>query len=334
MSQFQFSMHGVSVDILAEATEFEKVVDLLRLDFASFASSSSSRFAKIEVVLGRSTEQRFFPLVFANKKVRVYGFARKRLCRFANGVDAEMKNHHRFHREYRIDGPTTEAVWQVAYQAIHSAIGEMLDMKGYHRVHGLGWSYRDRRYLMPAPSGLGKSKLACMFAKHDPDVELFSDECPLVRDGAILPFPIRLALGHNVAADLGLANGYASHATTTKQFFPFPKKIGEAGRINVIFVGRRSRLSDPAIVPCGRVRAFFELTMGMIIGVGLPQMAEWMLRGDAAFHLVRILFSRMQTAYRIVAGTDEVFIFKLCENAERNALYFKDFQSRHSLISQ
>jgi hypothetical protein len=80
----------------------------------------------------------------------------------------------------------------------------------------------------------------------------------------------------------------------------------------------------PAIRPVRRVRALVELTKAMVIGLGVPQMSEHMLRPSPV--LAKILISRLWTAF--VAARTPVFLFDVSEDAHVNADVLFSFLAR------
>jgi hypothetical protein len=86
--------------------------------------------------------------------------------------------------------------------------------------------------------------------------------------------------------------------------------------VDIILVGQKISGDEPKITRCSRMAGLVCLFQTMAIGVGVPQMAEHMLRGNAA--LARIFLSRLREAWR-TARASEVYRFQVVADAHKNA---------------
>mgnify|MGYP006988870942 CR=1 FL=1 len=87
-----------------------------------------------------------------------------------------------------------DMLYEISYLLLHSQAGELLDLKGFHRIHCASFSYNDEIYICILPQGGGKSTLLMNLLKSD-KIKLLSDDTPIIdRSGNIYPFPIRIGI--------------------------------------------------------------------------------------------------------------------------------------------
>jgi hypothetical protein len=300
----------------------------LARDFAAFTRSGADDVT-IEVELGRPTPvqngtARFPSRVFAGSKIKVYGWFNHRVCVYPDGAVAETRSVGE-RRIFWIHGGERNIVREVTYKFLLSAVGEALDCKGYHRAHAFGFAHAGRAGLLLAASGRGKSALASLLCLREKGYTLFSDESPLVRgrSATVLPFPTRISIAPDAAAALGLGAGeiYVQRNWRSKTLFPFPTG-GTAVETAAHFIlrGELQPSGGPEIVRAGRWRLGPGLSADLVVGLGLAQMAEWMLRGNALPRLAWIAFRRLAAAGILLWRAKQFYIFKMSKDARANAV--------------
>ena len=85
-------------------------------------------------------------------------------------------------------------VYETCYQVLLSWVGERLDRRGIHRVHGLGVCQGGSGTLFLGASGTGKSTVALQLLEEG-EIKWLSDDVPFVTSsGVMLAFPQRIAL--------------------------------------------------------------------------------------------------------------------------------------------
>ncbi len=224
---------------------------------------------------------------------------------------------------YLQESPGTAKIWsedmdlahEVAYLWLLSHIGTALDRRGIHRVHALGIRHRlsGKSALVLIPSGGGKSTLALQLLTQ-PDLELLSDDTPLVdRRGRLLPFPMRLAFRE----DFPLPGFLAQHAQRWERRKHGAKKLlavsdlpthaqarpmASPGSLLVVAVRHGSR-QHPRLRPLSRARAMEALMRDLVVGQGIPQVVEHVLRAGLKSlpKLTPVALSRMTAAGALVA---------------------------------
>jgi hypothetical protein len=221
-----------------------------------------------------------------------------RLIRFDDGSWARYDYER---REGVVHAVNPERLRELAYLAVLSRVGEELDRRGFHRVHALGVASPAGAALVILPSRGGKSTLALEFLRRR-SLTLLSDECPLVSaDGVVHPHLLRVALREG--ADLGgippqklrafRRLGFEQKTLLDSFAFEPPPPTAAAAPLRWLLVGAPSQ-GDPRLEPLSRAGALSALLPALVVGIGLPQMAEYMLRADLS--LASIAASRLRAA--------------------------------------
>lgn len=142
-------------------------------------------------------------------------------------------------------------------------------------------------------------------------MDLVSDETPLLTsDLRLMPFPLRIGLRPEVA----LPDVEERWIRTMRRRRFGVKRLVDLGffrgRVNGgvplswLLVGKRRDGTVPHIRPISRLRAAEALAWSLVVGVGVAQMSEYMLRPEprSLWNLSGIAFSRLRTACRVLRG--------------------------------
>ncbi|HEX4049198.1 MAG TPA: hypothetical protein VH309_15230 [Elusimicrobiota bacterium] len=290
--------------------ESGEALEELRRDFAAFGASDE----KIpRVTLGLCGRDCPPPPGASTWSWRGFGVRRVRggrLIRYDDGAWARWDYRA---RSGTIHASARERLRELAYLAALSRAGEELDRRGLHRVHALGVSGPAGAGLVLLPSGGGKSTLALELLRRR-SLGLLSDECPLVSsDGVVRPFLLRLAL--RPGADVsGLPPGslrrFQRRGYEEKRLLDaaaLGAEPGVAAPLRWLLVGSPSQ-GEPRLEPLSRAGALAALVRSLVVGVGLPQMAEYMARAEPA--LGAIAASRLRAAC-VLAGRARLARFRL-----------------------
>ena len=315
-----------------------RALELIASDFAALATETQKR-AKIKIYLVDQIPlarngRRFPARAFKTSMASVYGWGSHRVCDYGD-VIAES-NWIGDTRCFWVAGENSDLLREVIYSIVLSSLGEELDTRGFHRVHALGFEYQEKRALMIGASGAGKSTLACLLLDGKINSRLFSDESPLLRAAAIYPFALRLALFPEVAERLNLKDGvpFQRKIHRLKNLFRFPNEsMAEPGSVDYIFVARPHQ-RYPNVTLLSRRVAAWELLKTMVIGLGLAQMAEWMLRLDAIPRIIWIASSRTLGVVRLLRGQTGLYVFDLCEDARSNVDFLLRFLTAIETLSR
>lgn len=220
------------------------------------------------------------------------------------------------------------------YLMISSQVGDILDKRHMHRIHAMGVVYDGRGVVCLMPSGGGKTTLTLSLLGKE-GFGLLSEEIPLLSsDGTLHPFPIRMGVTADQEVDIpgGFLRDFQRTHYGPKTLIDvryFAGRIAPSAAPGIVFVGRRIYSSRPRAVPVSRLRAFVSLYRYCVMGVGLPQMLEYILRFDFLDmgRAAPILFSRLIASIRLVAAS-RTFELHLGTDRTANADFVADFVKR------
>ncbi|MCX5796111.1 MAG: hypothetical protein NTY77_11500 [Elusimicrobia bacterium] len=281
MTELNLDIHGVPVTLSGGPAE---VLDDLRRDFEYFFLPFPAEGAihiELEPRLPeRSPEGR--PL-FRTKDYAVFDRSGIRLIVYADEARAEYDY---AAKHGRILCPDPERLHELALLAVLSRAGEALDLKGWHRIHALGFTCGERGGLLLLPSGAGKSTTALELLRAT-DLGLVSDDTPLIADDLrLMAFPLRL--GFAPATELRDVPEkwlrsmrrlrYGIKRLVDLGFFR--ERVRGGVPVAWILIGERRPGAAPRIEPASRLRAAGALAVHLVVGSGIAQMSEYMLRAD------------------------------------------------------
>jgi hypothetical protein len=327
-----FNFHGTALALQTDEVS-RPIAEWLSKDFSFFLDDQCGISPDLHVTLHGaqapgSLTKGGWPS-FKNRMALVRGWGRKRFYDFGlvNAVCNETKGR----RFFQFYGADQTAMTEAAYTTILSAVGETLDKRGFHRVHGLGVQFEKTNALVLLPTGGGKSAMALLLLQ-TAGFRLYSDESPLLKGGKIMPFPVRIAIRPEVARIL--APGLPEERIFQRKLFA-PKALFEVNAENVataatlksLMIGRRS--STARIFRVSRWRACLPLFFSMVVGLGIAQMAEHVLRPTNLTGILGIGISRLKEAWQILR-LRPVYIFEVSPDARENARVLKDFLIRDS----
>ncbi len=329
-----FQFYDVSVGINISDVCFQPIIDLLVNDFIFFYTPGRQpeSWAQIQIEVGPSSmgtgPSEVGVPIFKTRMCSVYGLGKKRICKYRRGstvTSCRNKNQRTFHISGSLEH--IEELYEVAYLALLSAVGEELDLLGYHRIHALGIQYLQTSSLLLLPSGGGKSSMASLLLKRD-GFSLFSDEMPLLRNGMIYPFPIRIALRPNISEalflDLKQCRMFRRTVFPEKLLFPVDlSRIASTSPVGFLLVGVLGA-SAARMETSGSIWKIPQVVLSMVMGLGLCQMAEHMLRVDNVIRIIRIAFSRLREGIWLVTRSERI-VFAVSSNAFENTSVLEDF---------
>lgn len=274
-----FDFHGISVRL---EVDDETVSERLCGDFQFFRSSSLVPRMSFKVVVGRPPPTPGRPSL-RRPGYRAFDRGTRRFIDYLGEACATW-DYERL--EGLIVGATPELAREAAHLAVLSRVGEALDRRGLHRVHALGVSLGDRAALLLLESGGGKSVLA-MEALRGTALQLLSDDTPLIdAQGGVLPFPLRIGL---LSQDdtRGVPGGCLGEfprrgrpTKTTVSLEFFARRISKPASAVALLLGRRRPGPPLPARQALRPRALGALLDSMVVGRGVAQMSEYVLRAE------------------------------------------------------
>ncbi|HYN41736.1 MAG TPA: hypothetical protein VE129_08170, partial [Thermoanaerobaculia bacterium] len=227
---------------------------------------------------------------------------------------------------------------EIVYLTILSRVSESLERDGLHRIHAFGLQSGGEAALFLMPSGGGKTTLTLGFLRLGAPWRLISEDSPFVdRKGRVLPFPLRI----------GVLGGEPppfppEHVTRIRRMEFEPKYLvalaafgdclaTEASTPRFLFVGRRSLGRGCTIRAVGKWTGWKALLEGMIVGVGLYQGVEFLLRTSILdlLGLAGLGLSRTRAAWALLRRC-EVVVVELGRDGQANVETIRAFLAASS----
>lgn len=329
MSNLVLDVYGVSVEISGS----ESVLANLKADFGHFVAAHAKKTELVFEIKQVPAPASLVPAgrgIFQTRMCGVHGWGAHRVCDYGRNALVVSENG-REQRKFRIFAPDGDDLYEISYTAVLSAVGEALDLRGYHRVHALGIEFGKLRGIVILPQGAGKSAMAALL-KDDPEVKIFSDETPLLKGTKLYPYPVRMALHPSVARALGLpesARVFKRRIFAEKALYSLEgSQVAAPAKIDFVACGSLARAQkQPELRRSNAATAFYAMVKHMVIGIGVAQMAEHMLRAGSLPRLGKIALLRALTAWRVSLAAD-CFEFRVGPDARENARLLREIQSR------
>ena len=219
---------------------------------------------------------------------------------------------------------------EISYLLIHSRVGELLDKKNIHRVHALGFAYKNKGVLILLPQGGGKTTLALELLTNY-EIKLLSDDIPLITKNKILPFPLRIGIEKN--QNINIPKDFISNFIR-RNFRPktlidieyFKDKISKETTPNLIFIAERENSYNTRIIKISKFKTFIGFLKNCIIGYGLPQVVEYFLtiKFNDIINKFKIIISRTIISIKII-NSSKTFKIILGKNIQLNSRFLIDF---------
>ena len=312
----EFCFYGVGLQL---ASSSPQLLDNLRRDFHYFTPAGEPACkVSIEANLAPPPWERI-PADFASQITPNALIYDRGSVRF-NDYQHEALAIYDFAREEgEVWSENPDLLYEITYLLCLSRIGEIHDLKRIHRVHALGIEVDGKGALVLLPENGGKSTL-CMEMIRRPEVRLLSDDTPLVSHGKLLAFPSRIGIRGAKAAGidprfLRTMRRRNREPKTLLDVRYFKDRIASDVTPDAIFVGARRNANDSWIEPLSKARALRALIANLVLGLGLPQVVEFFLRGGGAdamrkFSIVRYRLAAVTSllwrakCYRLALGRD------------------------------
>jgi hypothetical protein len=312
-----FIIHGISVNV---RTKDQELIRRLNGDFHAFKASVSDSIITIEARLAQ-TPSDFFPrqtatsqsltcLCYDVKKVRYVDYHGSASVRY------DFENDHAV-----VIALDIQRLHEKVYLLILSRTGEMMDIKGLHKLHAFALAYQDRCVLVTMPPKGGKTTLMWDLLKN-PEFSLISDDTPIIdRFGDVLPFPIRIGLSERpekwpfIELDRGVF-GKKFLVSPSSLPNPLPNRRYQK---SILIEARRRNAPEGRLKAMTKIHALRALIAPMVIGVGLPIIVEYFWRSGLWEFLRKTLIalSRLWSAVALSFKT-EAYLLELGTDRESN----------------
>ena len=331
--KIHFDFYGVTVAVESDKAA---LIDDIRRDFSYFSVTGCSGPANIAIEVRHAPagdlpipEQiasiyKYNCVCFDVGQVRYMDYSGRARC-------AHLRRENRvvIHAE---DGTFMH---ELCYMIIHSLVGEQLDGRGLHRVHGLGFSFCGQGVLCLMPSGAGKTTLA-LHLMNESRARLISEDTPLAdRHGQLHPFPLRLGVcAHNT---IDIPQEYVRYFERT---LSAPKYLIDIEyfkdhlatfpcRVRYIFKGERISSDRCEIRRFSKFGILRLLVAEGVIGMNVPQYLEFLLRFRIRdmIRVMKTIFKRSKAVLKLLRGS-EVYEIILGHDREKNTRMLIDFLAR------
>ena len=310
----QFDIYGVGLKISSSSPE---LLDNLARDFGYFEATPTGSVVSVEGVLATPPWERV-PVDFANQVTPNALIFDRGSVRF-NDYHHEALAIYDFAREEgEVWSENPDLLYEVVYLLCLSRVGELHDLRRIHRIHALGIAIGGKGALVLLPEGGGKSTL-CMEMLRHPEVQILSDDTPLISRGKMLAFPTRVGLRQGGDAIdpryLRIMRRRNREPKTLIDIEYFRDRLVHEADPAAVIIGARRNGDESWIDPIGAMKALPTLAANLVFGLGLPQVVEFFLRSGAseAVGKVRIAGYRLSAAlglarhakcYRLALGRD------------------------------
>ncbi|MEO1992346.1 MAG: hypothetical protein ABGW78_10475 [Pirellulales bacterium] len=215
---------------------------------------------------------------------------------------------------------------EIIYLSILSRVSEGLEKHRMHRVHALAVQSEGEAALFMMPSGCGKTTLALQILQQDTPYRLISEDSPLINaEGEVLPFPLRFGvLGHPPESIPQEHITYFERMEFEPKYLISLKAFGDSiskgpTLPRFLFIGDRLLNGKCRIQEVGYFAGFKGLLRHMIVGIGLYQGLEFLLRSSVLdlWRMTGICWSRVRRAHTLLRQS-RIFTLELGRDPLKN----------------
>ncbi|MFC2061717.1 hypothetical protein ACFLUV_04325 [Elusimicrobiota bacterium] len=218
---------------------------------------------------------------------------------------------------------------ELGYLAMLSFAGEMLEEKKIFRIHALGFECHKKGVIIMVPSGGGKTTLFWELLKSC-EINVFSDDVVLIdKKMRMLPFPLRIGIREkqkHLFKDIPDSFIYEIYRRKYGKKILldadwYKQKIALFSNAAVLISGKRWNSLNCTIRRCSKCHMYVELFKNFVIGIGLPQLIEYLnlsISLKSFFRLIINTVNRKIFAFRLVLSC-KCFTANLGRNSEYNA---------------
>ena len=318
MSTMEFSFYGATVSV---ETGDEELLRRVSDDFSVFAAEAPTRgreHLSIRASLRRPDYDALPPLTATVYTPRNICYSEGDVT-YIDYFGRALALYDRRLRSLDVSCEDLDLLHEIVYLTILSRVSETLERDGLHRIHAFGLQSGGEAALFLMPSGGGKTTLTLGFLGLGAPWRLISEDSPFVdRKGRVHPFPLRIGVLGTQPPPFP-----AEHVTFIRRMEFEPKHLvslaafGDclatgASAPRFLFVGKRSLGRGCTIRAVGKRTGWKALVEGMIVGVGLYQGVEFLLRTSVLdlFALAGIGLSRVRAAWALLRRS-EVHVVEL-----------------------
>lgn len=278
LSQLKLQFYGLNCVV---ESAWDEVLQRLEKDFSAFKQVESLKKINLYLLISCQPKEyislpsskkwcsRSFVTTYYSKPILVndYGDARSQLNLQTQSAHIASSDIHR--------------AQEVAYLLILSRMGKQMELAGYHKIHAMAFAKSGHFFCVSMDSGGGKSTLLQSLLADDLDLEILSDDCPVVsHDGHIRSFPLRLGLSP-LSPWFNHPNQYELHRKRygVKRLLDIkhvPHALpGQKAQKYTLIFAHRSQSQTPKLESMSKMMGLIFLIKPFFIGVGLPIIFEY-----------------------------------------------------------
>ncbi len=334
VTQLQLDFEGVTCRIRSDSAE---VLTLLDFDLAAYRSSATeSPDLQVTVQVGPAlpARERNWRARWGTTRYRCFDRGRRRRVEYRQAGEVScIVELDRDSNAAQVHAVTPRHAFERAYFLILSRIGELHELRGRHRVHGLALSCDDRALLFIGRQGGGKSTIGLSLLA-DERFRLISDDTPSVgNDGRLRPFHVRMAIKSARPPPFipdAVCRRDANSVGSPRTFVDLTRLPGRlevrALPVTHVFMLRYVGARNPGIRPAGRLSLTAALLRDCVLGLGVPQVAEFFVRLTLSDLFIKAAFmlGRLRAVSALLRSA-RPYRMQVCSDLERNRAVFIQF---------
>lgn len=298
---FQFEIYTYNIGISCE--HLPMALEKIQNDFSFFKTSSLGSLPQLTILthpLSLATLKFGLPLWKTRMCTVIQNTWNDRTCLYKlNGKIAAVLKHQDHIASKKIDiYCDNEALFcEIVHMLILSSCGEYLEQKSIMRLHAAVLTSKDTSFVFWGGRGAGKSTLIYHLMSES-EVKILTDEHGLLdlNTRELLPFPLRIALDSMQSQTKRLKRFYLDQKYT----LDIPQdKQGDVSYLNNFIMLHQRRGSDSKLQSLTWPQKSY-LFIHIILGLGLIQMSEFLLRPTAVAPLFKILRNRFKLFLTVI----------------------------------
>jgi len=331
-----FNFHGIIVKVFTNDKESAKFIET---DFSYFYVNSNRRTQAPDISLSVFLSPPPYEKIpegtlaaYHTKDAAVYKKGEMTYYDYSGEALVIYDNRHCSAEIYSLN---RDFLYEKTYLMVMSRVGVELDRKKLHRIHAMGVVFQGKTILCLLPMGGGKTTLTLSLLE-EKAFSLLSEEVPLVSsEGRLYPMPVRM--GVIAGTPLSIPETFLK-PFRRKHYKPktlidikyFKDQIASVAEPGFIFVGKRIHSARPKIIKISRLKAFGPIFRLCVLGMGLPQLLEYVLRFDLLDMLGRIsIFSSRLSACLVLLRHSKTYELHLSYDRSANAAFVYEFVSQN-----
>ena len=291
----------------------KKIVKHIKHDYFKYVSDK--KFEKIDfkfILIKKNPKKINFPNLIATKYHDDYIVYEKKDIRVIDYFGKTRIFYDIPNRIIKIYSNSENLIYDAFYTAFEANLGDLLDKKGFHRIHCLALEKDEKATLLLLPPGAGKTTLALKFLKNK-EINVLSEDIVLFKNKKLHGLHFRWGTREKTkhkSRILKREKHHQKYLINTKHL-----NLSNIAKPKNIIMGQRSLSNKPYIKKMAKSKLILPLFKSMVLGLELQQsLAYFLLRNyKDAFSKINIGISRLNSlrniiskskTYRFIIGQD------------------------------